>query len=112
MNNLILDKVDEIINYIKETSEYKDYLFLKDKVSKNNKINNLIEEVRTIEKELVKLEVNNKDITDLEKEYNSKLEELNKIPLYKDYVDTVEKLDNIYQDIKDRLDNYFYEKLN
>ena len=112
MNNLILDKVDEIINYIKETSEYKDYLFLKDKVSKNNKINNLIEEVRTIEKELVKLEVNNKDITDLEKEYNSKLEELNKIPLYKDYVDTVEKLDNIYQDIKNRLDNYFYEKLN
>ena len=112
MNNLILDKVDEIINYIKETSEYKDYLFLKDKVSKNNKINSLIEEVRIIEKELVKLEVNNKDITDLEKEYNSKLEELNKIPLYKDYVDTVEKLDNIYQDIKNRLDNYFYEKLN
>lgn len=112
MNNLILDKVDEIINYIKETSEYKDYLFLKDKVSKNNKINSLIEEVRTIEKELVKLEVNNKDITDLEKEYNSKLEELNKIPLYKNYVDTVEKLDNIYQDIKNRLDNYFYEKLN
>ena len=112
MNNKILDKVDEIITYIKDTDEYKDYLLLKDKLSKHEKATSLIKEVKKIQKELVRSEINNMDTSLLEKEYQDKLTELNKIPLYNDYSNTVDKLNSMYKLIKERLDDYFYSKLN
>ena len=112
MNKEILDKVDEIIDFIKSTDTYKDYLSLKDKLNGNEKVNTLIKEIKSIQKELVKLEVHNMDTKELDKEYHDKLNELNKIPLYNDYVNTIGKLNDMYQVIKKRLDDYFYDKLN
>ena len=112
MNNKILDKVDEIVTLVKESNEYKDYLFLKEKLSKHEKANTLIKEIKTIQKELVKLETKGNDTSELLEEYNSKKEELTKIPLYTDYINTVDKLNDMYKLIKERLDNYFDSKLN
>ena len=52
------------------------------------------------------------DTKELDKKYKDKLNELNKIPLYNDYVNTIDKLNNMYSVIKKRLDDYFYDKLN
>lgn len=112
MNNKILDSIDDIIDFIKESDTYKDYTFLKDKLSKNEKANFLIKEIKKNQQELVKKEINNEDIKELENKINNNLKELNKIPLYVEYINTQEKLNDLYQEIKSRLDDYFYEKLN
>ena len=112
MNNEILEKVDEIITFIKETSEYKDYLLLKEKLDSNDKVKSLVSEVKKTQQELVKAEAYKQDIKELEEKYNNLLIELNRIPLYKDYSDSVSKLNEMYSSIKERLDSYFYSKLN
>lgn len=112
MNNEILDKVDEIITYIKDTDEYKDYVLLKGKLESNDKVKSLIKEVKSLQQNLVKAEAYRKDSKELESNYNQKLSELDKIPLYTDYKNSVEKLNEMYQTIKNRLDDYFYNKLN
>ena len=112
MNNEILDKVDEIINFIKDTSLYKDYVLLKEKLDNNDKVKALVNSVKKTQQELVKAEAYGKDTKELEEEYNSLLLELDKIPLYKDYNEAVINLNLMYSNIKERLDNYFYDKLN
>ena len=112
MNNKIIKEVDKIIDYIKKSDTYKDYIFLEDKLSKHDKANSLINEVKKYQKILVKKELNKEDISDLENKINSNLEELNKIPLYVEYINKQEELNDLYQQIKNNLDEYFYSILN
>ena len=112
MNNDILNQVDNIVSIIKDSDDYKEYLYLKEKLSKHDKANTLINDIKKLQKELVKKRVNKEDISSLEKDINDKLDSLNKIPLYVDYINKQEFLNMIYQNIKNRLDDYFYNKLN
>lgn len=112
MNNKILNEVDKIIEFIKESDDYKDYIYLKEKLSKHDKANNLINEIKKLQKEIVKLEVNKQDTKELDNKIKEDLEELNKIPLYVDFIKKQEKLNDYYQTIKTRLDEYFYNKMN
>lgn len=111
MENL-LNKVDEIVNTILDSKEYKDYLFLKEKIENNEIVMNLISEIKSIEKEMVKRESIKEDISDLELEFNKKMDELNGIPLYIDFISKQEEINLAYKLIKDRLDEYFYVKMN
>ena len=112
MNDKILNEVDSIITLIKDSKEYKEYLFLKEKLEKNEKAKSLIKEIKNLQKELVKKEAEGMGATDLDKKINDNLEKLNRIPLYVDFINIQDELNNIYQDIKNRLDDYFYDKLN
>ena len=112
MNNKILNEVDKIIEFIKESDDYKDYIYLKDKLSKHEKANNLINEIKMLQKKIVKLEVNKQDTKELDNKIKDNLNELNKIPLYRDFIDKQELLNDYYQTIKERLDEYFYTKMN
>ena len=112
VNNLILEKVDNLVNYIKSSQEYQDYLFLSKKLSNNKKALEYINQIKKLQKEVVKKEVNQEDITDLEKEINLLLDKLNQIPLYVEFTNKQKELDEIYQTIKNRLDEYFYKVLN
>ena len=112
MNKEILNEVDKIIEYIKDTADYKDYLYLKEKLSNNEKANNLIKEIKNLQKDIVKLELEKKDITELDNKIQSNLQELNKMPLYVEYTQKQEVLNDMYQIIKSRLDEYFYDKFN
>ena len=112
MNNEILKEVDNIVSFIKESDDYKEYLFLKDKLSKNKKALSLINDIKTLQKEIVKKEIKKDNILRLEEEINKKILELNKIPLYVDYIRIQEKLDELFQYIKEKLNDYFEERIN
>ncbi len=112
MNNKILNEVDKIIEFIKESDDYKDYIYLKDKLSKNERANNLINEIKKLQKQAVKQEVNKMDTKELDNKIKDNLDKLNKIPLYRDFIDKQELLNDYYQTIKERLDEYFYNKMN
>ena len=112
MNNQILNEVDKIIEFIKESDDYKDYIYLKDKLSKHEEANNLINEIKKLQKQAVKQEVNKMDTKELDNKIKDNLDKLNKIPLYRDFIDKQELLNDYYQTIKERLDEYFYTKMN
>lgn len=112
VNSNILEKVNDIVTTIKESSEYQDYMFLFDKLSKNSKCNNLIKEIKFMQKELVKKEALGEDISDIEIKINTLESELNTIPLYTQFVLKQQELNYIYQSIKEKLDNYFNNLFN
>lgn len=112
VNNLILEKMDDIISTIHNSEEYRDYQFLASKLSKNDKANTLIKEVKHLQKQIVKKEVMKESIIDLEDQMNSLLEELNRIPLYMEFVEKQQQLNCVYQNIKTRLETYFDNLLN
>lgn len=112
VNNNITSKIDEIIDFIKDSKEYQDYLFLFDKLSKNDRCNSLIKQVKTLQKELVKKQARGQNINELEEKINKLVSELNAIPLYVEFVDKQQGLNEVYQSIKIRLDDYFNDLFN
>ena len=112
MNDPIIEKVEELVVMIKNSEEYRQYILLKEKMNKNKKITTLIKQIKKIQQELVKKEASKMDTSELEKEYANLLETLNQIPLYVDFRKTQSDLNDIYQTIKGRFDDYFDQVFN
>lgn len=107
MNNEILTKVDEIINYIENTNDYKKYLLLKDRISTNLEIQSLLNEIRHLQKLLA-----NKNDMNIKKELEIKNELLRNIPLYREYLNILDDINNIFNIIETQINNYFNNKVN
>lgn len=105
MNKEILNKVDEIINLINESDEYQKYLILKEKLENNKEIISLINEIKVLQKDVIH------HIKD-EKVLEEKQKELESIPLYREYKNTLYELNNTYNIIENTLNNYFNKTLN
>lgn len=112
VNNSILEKVNDIISMIQNVDEYRDYMLLYEKMRKNQKINDLIQRVKTLQKEIVKKESLQQSTADLEKSYQLLMDQLNRIPLYIEFVEKQEELNNVYQNLKREIDRYFYQLFN
>ena len=105
MNNDIIKKVDEIIRTIEESTIYQKYLDLKNQIDKNKELKTLINEVRVLQKDIVH-KVKEKDVLE------NKLNELNSHPLYIEYINTLDEINNTFSIIENNLNNYFSRKLN
>lgn len=105
MNKEILNKVDEIIETIENSDEYQKYLDLKKKIDNNMELKKLINEVKVLQKDVVhhvKTKV----------ELDKKMNELNTHPLYIEYINTLDEINNTFSIIESSLNNYFNNKLN
>lgn len=105
MNNKILTKIDEIINEIENSPEYQKYLMLKEKISNNKELMELINRVRVLQKDYVHHLSSKEEIDELTRK-------LNDDPLYREYSNTLADLNNTYAIIETSLNNYFKSKLN
>jgi len=107
MNNKseILNKVDLIIDYIKNTFEYKRVIELKEEINNNKDLMNKINEVRLMQQEYVKKNIEKKEL-------NKKIKELNNIPIYNEYNRNLEIVNEKLDYIKEYLNDYFNEVLN
>lgn len=106
MNNKeILNKIDEIINLIENSSEYQKYLSLKKDLDNDKEITLLISEIKLLQKDVVH-HLDKKELL------NKKLKELESIPLYIEYQNTVASLNNTYAIIEQRINNYINKKVN
>ena len=105
LNKEILNKIDEIIKTIEESDDYFKYLDLKNKISNNKELVNLINEVKLLQKDVVH-HLNKKEIL------NEKINELNNYPLYREYNNTLSEINNTYAIIENSLNNYFIKVLN
>lgn len=112
VDNSVLEKVEDLVSTIKGGKEYQEYVELAEKVKKNDKINKMIQEVKSLQKEIVRKENRGQDVENLENLVDVYLNELDRLPLYAEFVEKQRELNEIYQLIKKRLDDYFYEKSN
>lgn len=112
VNKDILDQVDLIISSIKNSDTYKYFVEVSEKLEKNDKAISMIKEVKKLQKQVVKLEIEKKDTSLMDEKISKLIAELDRIPLYNEYVNLQKELDDIFQMIKNKLDDYFLDKLN
>ena len=106
MNNKILTKTDEIIDIIKNSEEYQKYIEVSNKMKDNKEIMNLINEIKTLQKKLVKEKSVGNDISSIDDEINKKLKCLEDYPIYLDYIYLQEDLNNSITLVKTSIENY------
>ena len=82
-------------------------MLIKERMKDNKEINNLIEEIRVLQKRMA----NNKNL-DLEEELKMKNELLNNIPIYREYLNTIDEINNVFNIIENELNKYFSDKVN
>ena len=102
------NNLEELIDYIKNTIEYKKCLELKGRMSSNSDINSLIENIKNLQKKYIK---SNYD-SDIKLELDKLNDELNNIPLYITYSENLEKVNQMISYVNDELTDYFYKIFN
>ena len=103
-SELVLDKTNELVALIKESNDYKRYLFLKEEMKKDKQLMELVNKIKKSEKLRVNLEHKKEDISNIEKEINSLRKELNEYPIYQEYLYLQEDLNNLFQNIRNILE--------
>ena len=114
VKNDILNKVDELVLLLKESPEYLRFQEVTKQMKNNNDVMNLIQKIKRIQKDIVNLEYRRQNVSLLEKELNTCLNELNEYPIYQEYSYLLEDLNNTFQSIKSILEehiNYIVKQL-
>ena len=105
----ILNKVDELIDLLKSNEDYQRYIYLSNEMKKNNTIMSIIKDIKKLEQQRVNLEYKKEDTKDIDKEIDSKKNELNEYPIYVEYNYLKEDLNNTFQSIRSILENNINE---
>lgn len=100
--------LDDLVNYIKDSNEYKTCIELKNKMSSNSEINDMVNKVKELQKKYIK---SNYD-SDTKKELDAVKNQLNEIPIYVVYNQNLEKVNEMINIVKDELNTYFDKLLN
>ncbi len=110
MNDIKKD-FDSLIDTIKSSKEYNNYLYLRDLMLKDTEIMTLINEVKLLQKKIV----NSTSYSD-KKAFNDKitknLKKLNDYPIYTEYSNCQDELNNTFQIIKESLEKEISKILN
>lgn len=99
--------LDEVVNCIKNSKEYKKCIKLKEQMKSNEEINSLVKEIKLKQKKYIRSNDSN-----ILSELNELEERLNCIPIYHVYTKNLEKVNEYINYVKDELNDYFIELLN
>lgn len=101
------EKLDDIVFYIINSIEYKKCVDIKKKMSENKELIEEIESIKKLQKEFIK----SNDIK-IKEQLDNKINYLNTIPIYVEYNNNLEKVNDMIDLVKEKLNDYFYDKLN
>ena len=99
--------LDEVVNTIKNSKEYKKCIELKEKMKSNDEINSLVKEIKLKQKKYIRSNDSN-----ILRELNELEERLNCIPIYHVYTKNLEKVNDYINYVKNELNDYFDKLLN
>lgn len=108
MNKDTKKSLDELIDYIKNTEDYKQVLILKKEIDKDEELKKIINDVKIYQKKYVRSNFDER----LKKELDKKLEELNTNKLFVTYSYHLDRVNDMIKLVKDELNEYFYEITN
>lgn len=100
-------ELEEVINTIINSDDYKSCIQLKEKMSTNKEICELVEKIKILQKKYVR--ENGEEVLE---ELKLLEERLNEIPIYVIYMQHLEKVNEMINYVKDELNDYFYKVLN
>ncbi|MBQ6497228.1 MAG: YlbF family regulator [Bacilli bacterium] len=100
--------LDEVIECIKESSEYKDCLKIKKQMDSNKELVELINKVKELQKKYIRSNYDSNIKEELDK-YESELKD---IPIYNIYLEKLDKVNQMIDYVKDSLNDYFDSLLN
>lgn len=109
MSKEIENKLEEIINYIKESISYQNYLKSKELLEQRKDLIEIINEIKKLQKEIVK---NPKNKNELDNKIKEKLEILNNDITYVQYSNYLEEVNNMLIIFENKLNKYFYDVFN
>ena len=104
----ILDKVDEIVKFIKDTREYQNYRNAKKLLEEDKELNKLINEIKECQKSIVR-GLNKKELED---KIQENLEILNSSPLYLEYNNNLAEVNNLIVIFENKINKYFEDVFN
>ena len=104
----VYKSLEEVINEIKNSSEYKEVLDIKEKMNENEELVELIEKVKELQKKYVRTNFDSNIKEELDRVENK----LNDIPIYNIYLEKLESVNNKINYVKDSLNDYFDNLLN
>ena len=108
-NEEIIKKAHDLVNIIKNSNTYKDYITVRNLVAKDSLLLNEINKVKALQKDYVKSAYLNKEIELKLKELNKELENNS---LYKDYITKEKEINDILMNITEGLNITFNNILN
>ena len=108
-NEKKIKKAHDLVNIIKNSNTYKDYITVRNLVAKDSLLLNEINKVKALQKDYVKSAYLDKTI---EEELNEILERLQENTLYQDYIAKERALNNILIMIKEGLNTTIDELIN
>ncbi len=100
-------ELEEVINIIINSDDYKRCIQLKEKMSTNKEICELVDKIKVLQKKYVR--ENGEEVLE---ELKLLEERLNEIPIYVIYMQHLEKVNEMINYVKDELNDYFYKVLN
>lgn len=100
-------ELEEVINTIINSDDYKRCIQLKEKMSTNKEICELVDKIKVLQKKYVR--ENGEEVLE---ELKLLEERLNEIPIYVIYMQHLEKVNEMINYVKDELNDYFYKVLN
>lgn len=100
--------LNEVIDCIKESPEYKDCIKIKEQMDSNEELVELINKVKELQRKYIRSNYDSNIKKELDK-YESKLKE---IPIYNIYLTKLEEVNKKIDYVKDSLNDYFDQLLN
>ena len=109
MNKEIEEKVDNIIDYIKNSNNYKNYLKAKEILNTREDLKELIEDIKRIQKEIIR-NPNKKE--ELEIKLKKKIELLENDITYNEYNNYLSEVNNMLAIFENKINKYFDDVFN
>ena len=109
---MINSSLEELFNTIENSTLYKDYLKMKDILSKDNEIKLLIDEIKELEKQATYLEyIGDDKYKEIDEEIKKKADILNNKQVYQEYLNKMEEFNNELAISSHMIEKYIAEKV-
>lgn len=109
---MIESSIEELFNSINNSNEYKEYKLIVDTLESNKEVIDLIEEIKKLQKEAVKLEYKNDDkYLEVDKIIKEKEEILNNNKDYQEYLSKLKEFNNTLLASSSLIEDYVTDKV-
>ena len=109
---MIKESIDELFNAICNSSSYKEYINITSVLKNDREVNNLVNEIKKLQKESVNLEYKgDMSYKDIDKEIDKKVAILNSMPVYQEYLKRMNNFNDILSQSSYTIEKYINEKI-
>ena len=109
---MIQTKINELFESIKNSKEYLAYQNIGQVLNENEEVNNLVNQIKKLQQDSVRLEEeNNPKYKEVDKLIEEKVEKLNSIPVYQEYLRRMDEFNDVIASSSKNIEEYINSKL-